>query len=186
MKRNTALTSFAAGLALVGLAATVAMSATDKYTLKVPGGIAFSEFRGYESWEVVSLSKQEKVVAAILGNPVAIAAFKSGIPENGKPFPDGAKMVKVHWLPKVQTTYPGPPTVPGQQLNADFMMKDAKRFADSNGWGYAKFDIDLATGEFRPGDEKSTPPQGHDAKCGAACHVIAKSRDYVFTEYAKR
>ena len=65
--------------------------------------------------------------------------------------------------------------VPGRCLLGE---KDAKRFADSNGWGYAKFDIDLATGEFRPGDEKSFPPQGHDAKCGAACHVIAKSRDF--------
>lgn len=186
MKRNSVLTRFAAGLALVGLAAAVAVSAADKYTLKVPGGLAFSEFKGYESWEVISISKQEKVVAAILGNPAMIAAFKSGIPENGKPFPDGATMAKIHWLPKVQTTYPGPPTVAGELVNVDFMLKDAKRFADSNGWGYAVFDYDAATSTFRPGDEKSTPPQAHDAKCGAACHIVAQKRDYVFTEYAKR
>ena len=27
-----------------------AMSAQDKYTVQVPNGLAFSEFRGYEDW----------------------------------------------------------------------------------------------------------------------------------------
>jgi hypothetical protein len=27
-----------------------AISAQDKYTVQVPGGLAFSEFRGYEDW----------------------------------------------------------------------------------------------------------------------------------------
>jgi hypothetical protein len=56
---------------------------------------------------VISLSHNGKALAAILGNPVMIAAFKAGIPGNGKPFPDGAKMAKVHWNAKVNVGEPG-------------------------------------------------------------------------------
>ncbi len=152
----------------------------------MPGGLAFSDFKGYESWEVISLSHSEKLVAVIVGNAVMIAAYKSGIPENGKPFPDGSKMAKIHWEPKQSALAPGPTTVPGTLHDVDFMDKDSKRFADSGGWGYASFKYSAASETFRPGDTNDTPPQGNDAKCGAACHTIAKTRDYVFTEYAKR
>src|SRR6187431_3516041 len=74
--------------------------AHDKYTLKVPGGLAFSEFRGYESWHVVSISEDGGLIAAILANPVMIDAYQKGIPGNGKPVPDGARMAKIHWNPK--------------------------------------------------------------------------------------
>ena len=47
------------------------------------------------------------MIAAILGNPVMIEAYKAGIPGNGKPFPDGAKMAKIHWNPKKMETFPG-------------------------------------------------------------------------------
>ena len=50
------------------------MSAQDKYMLSVPGGLAFSEFRGYEAWQVVSVSHDGPVMAAILANPVMIKA----------------------------------------------------------------------------------------------------------------
>ncbi len=43
-------------LLLTGVSAGVGY-AQDKYRVKVPGGIAFSEFRGYESWQVVSVSQ---------------------------------------------------------------------------------------------------------------------------------
>ena len=36
------------------------------------------------------------------------------------------------------------------------------------------------------GTMAGTPPQGNDAKCGLACHTVAKTRDYVFTEFPKR
>src|ERR1700735_1859438 len=84
-----------------------AMSAQDKYTLKVPNGLAFSEFRGYEAWQVVSISKDGDLLAAILGNPVMIDAYQAGIPGNGKSFPDGAKLAKIHWNPKQMDTFPG-------------------------------------------------------------------------------
>ena len=69
----------------------LAISAQDKYTVKVPGGLAFSEFRGYEAWEAISTSRNGRVVAMILGNPVMIDAYRAGIPGNGKPVPDGPR-----------------------------------------------------------------------------------------------
>ena len=161
------------------------ISAQDKYTVKVPGGLAFSEFRGYESWQTIAISRNERVIAVILGNQAMIDAYQGGIPGNGKPFPDGAKMAKVHWTPKPNQFFPDA-TVPGQLLNVDFMMKDAKRFADSGGWGYAVFDYNAASDTFTPGTTAGSPPQGNDATCGFACHTMAKARDYVFTEYGKR
>jgi hypothetical protein len=172
----------------MGVTGGLVMSAqgkNDKYTVKVPGGLAFAEFKGYEAWQTISISRNEKVMAVILGNPVMIEAYRAGIPANGKPVPDGARMAKVHWNPKPNAFFPDA-TVPGSLLNVDFMVKDSKRFADSGGWGYAVFDYNAASDTFTPGTLKGTPPQGNDAKCGFACHTVARKRDYVFTEYGKR
>lgn len=173
-------------LSLAVLATGVALSAQDKYSIKVPDGLAFAEFKGYENWAVISVSENNGKISAILGNPVMIEAFKSGIPANGKPFPDGSKMAKIHWNPKKAETYPGPPTVPGTQHDVDFMVKNSKRFADSGGWGWGAFEYDSASATFSPANETDNPPQAHDAKCGFACHTIVKNRDYVFTDYGHR
>jgi hypothetical protein len=66
------------------------------------------------------------------------------------------------------------------------MVKDSKRFKDSGGWGWAAFENDTASRTFKPATTADTPPQGHDAKCGFACHTIVKTRDYVFTDYGSR
>ena len=175
-----------ATLSLAGLGAGVLYAqGKDKYALKVPGGLAFSEFKGYESWQAVSVSQNERAMALIVGNPAMIEAYQAGIPANGKPVPDGAKMAKIHWTPK-KSDYPGNPLVPATQHDVDFMMKDSKRFADGGGWGYAAFEYDAATDTFRPATTADSPPQANDAKCGVACHTIAKSRDYVFTEFQHR
>jgi Cytochrome P460 len=158
----------------------------DKYTLKIPNGLMFSEFRGYENWSVISISENGGKLAMILGNPLMIDAYRAGVPGNGKPFPDGAKMAKIHWIPKKQATYPGEPTVPGMQHDVDFMIKDSKRFADSGGWGWGAFDYDTASDTFSPATLSDDPPQGDDAKCGFACHTLVQKRDYVFTEYGHR
>jgi cytochrome P460 len=155
-----------------------------KYTVRVPNGLAFSEFKGYESWQTVSISQSERL-AVILANPVMIKAYESGIPGNGKPFPDGSKMAKVHWNPKKLETFPTA-TVPASLHDVDFMVKDSKRFADSGGWGWGAFLYDAATDTFKPATQADKPPQGNDAKCGLACHTIVKTRDYVFTDYGKR
>jgi Cytochrome P460 len=171
--------------ALGGFAISAQDAAQSKYTVKVPGGLAFAEFKGYEAWQTISISRNERVVAAILGNPVMIDAYRAGIPANGKPVPDGARMAKIHWQPKPNQFF-ADATVPGDLVNVDFMVKDSKRFADSGGWGYAVFDYNVASDTFTPGTTAGTPPQGNDARCGFACHTVAKTRDYVFTEYGKR
>ena len=186
MKGKNKLLSVGAAVSLAVLAAGVAISAQDKYTVKVPGGLAFAEFRGYESWQTISVSHNGDKLAVILGNPEMIQAFKSGIPDNGKPFPDGARMAKVHWIAKKNDAQPGPPVQPDTQHDVDFMVKDSKRFADSGGWGYGEFEYDPKTDTFTPGTTASSPPQSNDARCGFACHTIVKDKDYVFTKYAHR
>ena len=172
---------------ILGILATgAAISAQDRYSLKVPGGLAFSEFKGYETWQAISVSHNGEMLAVILGNPAMIDAFKSGIPENGKPFPDGAKMAKIHWMAKKKEAYPSQPLVAGAFHDVDLMVKDSKRFADSGGWGYGAFEYEAASDSFRPANTSDKPPQGNDAKCGAACHTVVKTRDYVFTEFPKR
>jgi Cytochrome P460 len=97
---------------------SLALAQQDKNTLQVPGGLAFSEFRGYETWQLVSISHNGDLLAAILANPEMIDAYRSGSPGNGKPFPDGAKMAKIHWNPKNMETFPA------TQHDVDFMMND--------------------------------------------------------------
>ncbi len=77
----------------------------DKYILKGPNGVAFSDFRGYETWPAVSVSQVEgnagvmgRGLKVIVANPTMIDAYKEGIPGNGKPFPEGSKIAKIEWL----------------------------------------------------------------------------------------
>jgi cytochrome P460 len=172
--------------ALAVLATAAAISAQDRYTLKVPNGLAFLEFKGYEGWQTISVSHNGDKLAVILGNPAMIDAYKAGVPGNGKAFPDGAKMAKIHWILKKNESAPGQPLQPDTLHDVDFMLKDGQRFADSGGWGYAEFEYDGASDTFRPGTQADQPPQANDAKCGFACHTIVKQQDYVFTAYGKR
>ncbi len=111
-------------------------------------------------------------------------------PANGKPFPEGSKIAKMVWNQKKLTSPPfsasTPDTVPGDLTEVELIEKDSKRFADTHGWGYAVFDYDAASGKFTPATATSKSPQGHDAKCGAACHLLAASKDYIFTTYPSR
>ena len=186
MRSTLGWTGTCAAATLATLAA-VAGHAEDeaKYSVSVPGGLSFSEFKGYESWETIAISRGDRLMAVILGNPVMIEAYKAGVPVNGQPFPDGARMAKIHWTPKPLEAFPTT-AVPGELHDVDFMVKDAARFADSGGWGYAAFIYEPSSGTFRPGNSGDQPPQANDAKCGFACHTVAKGRDYVFTEYGKR
>ncbi|WP_455281513.1 cytochrome P460 family protein [Cupriavidus necator] len=187
MKRKTKLLIGTATAALAALGGAAA-SAQDKYDLKVPGGLAFSEFRGYENWPVVAVHQTDNppLLKVVVANPVAMEAYRAGVPGNGKPFPNGAKIAKVEWKPKKGADVPYDVRVPGTVYDLDFMVKDDKRFADSGGWGYAVFKYDAATNMYAPATLTHQPPQGNDAKCGAACHTIVKAKDYVFTEHAKR
>src|SRR5438046_1830636 len=168
----------------LGGSAMSAQAAQDKYSLKVPGGLAFAEFRGYEAWQVLSISQNGPVMAVILANPVMIEAYKAGVPGNGKPFPDGSKMAKIHYVPKKLETFPAA-TVPAKQHDVDFMVKDSKRFPDSGGWGWAAFNYDAASHTFSPGTTADPPPQGHDAQWGLWCHTLLRPRSYRCTDYQR-
>ena len=171
---------------LVGMSVT-AQDKQDKYTLKVPDGLAFSEFRGYEDWQTVAVSQSAAGINVILANRVMIDAYQAGVPGNGKPFPDGSKTVKIAWKPEKSKEAPDTTTVvPGTLNGVGFMVRDSKRFADSGGWGWAQFKYDAASDRFTPFTAADTPPQKNDAKCGFACHTIATKKDYVFTAYRKR
>ena len=179
-------------IALVGGNSSSAQDKQDKYALQIPGGLSFSEIRGYEQWQVVgpSLTEAANVIRVIVANPVMIKAYEEGVPGNGKPFPDGSKIVKLEWRPKTITDPPfsakTPDTVPGDLTEVEFIVKDSKRFSDTHGWGYAMFDYNAATGTFAPATAASKPPVKNDAKCGAACHELAGSKDYIFSAYPKR
>lgn len=157
----------------------VAIAAQDKYSVKLPNGLAFSDWRGYEDWQLISSSKTDDRMKVILGNPTIIAAFKSGIPGNGKPFPEGSKIAKVQWKPKKSTEAPFSVDVPDTLADLFFMEKDSKRFPETGGWGYAQFDYDPVSATFTA-DKAGTPT------CGHVCHVAVKAKDYLFHPYQKR
>ncbi|HEY6467598.1 MAG TPA: cytochrome P460 family protein [Candidatus Acidoferrales bacterium] len=154
----------------------------NKYTLKSPNGIAFSEFKGYEDWQDVAVSRTDKDIKAILANPVMIAAYKSGIPGNGKPFPDGSKVVKIEWSKTPNPVSPYAVEIPNKIDAVAFIEKDSKRFPDSSGWGYAQLNYDASTDKFSA--------YGNDATFGTKicyqCHTIVKTNDYIFTAYHPR
>jgi hypothetical protein len=170
---------FASTAVLLAVVGGVAISAQDKYTLSLPAGVGFSDFKGYEDWQLISTSKTDDRMKVILGNPTIIAAFKSGIPGNGKPFPNGSKIAKVQWKPKKSTEATFAVDVPDTLADLFFMEKDAKRFAASGGWGYAQFDYDPGSASFTA-DKAGTPT------CGDVCHVAVKAKDYVFHPYQLR
>jgi hypothetical protein len=166
-------------LSAVALYAQGQDQAQDKYSLKSPGGIAFSDFRGYEDWSVVSSARTDEVLKVIVGNPAMIKAYKAGIPGNGQPFPDGSMIVKLQWKPKKSTEAQFAVDVPDVFSQAFVMEKDSKRFPKSGGWGYAVFNYEAASDKFTA-DPKSL------ADCGTACHTVVKAKDYIFHPYQKR
>lgn len=172
---------FAIGMATVAAAALggLAVSAQDKYTLISPSGIAFSDFKGYEDWAVVSSARTDEVLKVIVANPTMIAAYKAGAPGNGQAFPEGSRIAKLQWKPKKSTEAPFVVDVPAVFTQAFVMEKDSKRFPKTGGWGYAVFNYDAATDQF-----KADPSSLSD--CGHKCHVAVKAKDYIFHPYQKR
>jgi len=151
----------------------------DKYSLRSPGGIAFSDFRGYEDWSVVSSARTEEVLKVIVANPAIIKAYKAGVPGNGQPFSQGSMIVKLQWKPKKSTEAPFEVDVPDVFKQAFVMEKDSKRFPKTGGWGYAVFNYDAASDKF------AADPQSL-SDCGNACHTVVKAKDYIFHPYQKR
>jgi len=169
---------FAICVAILG---GVAFAQQARYTLKIPDGLAFAEFRGYDTWQDVAPSATEGSIKSILANPTMMNAYLQGVPGNGKSFPDGSKIVKIEWAKKKSPLSPYFVEVPNTLASLGFIEKDSKRFPDTHGWAYAKWDYDPASGTFKP---NALSLKGHD--CGFACHTAVKTTDYIFTAYPKR
>jgi hypothetical protein len=178
-QRVAGFTVVVTAVAVLAVLVATAVYAQDKYSLKSPSGIAFSDFKGYEDWAVVSSARTDEVLKVIVGNPTMITAYKAGVPGNGQPFPEGAMIVKLQWKPKKSTEAPFVVDVPDVFKQAFVMEKDSKRFPKTGGWGYAVFNYDAASDKFTA-DEKSF------ADCGHSCHVAVKAKDYIFHPYQQR
>lgn len=176
--RIQSLPAIAVTLAVLAVAAGGAIAAQDRTTLKVPDGLSFSEFKGYESWADVAVSETKDQIKVISANPIMLAAFKNGLPAKGQTFPDGSKVVKIEWSHKPNPLAPYAVEVPDQLAALAFIEKDAKRFPKTHGWAYSVFAYDPAT--------KTLKPQGKGADCGYACHTAASAQDYIFTRYPER
>ncbi|GLQ52535.1 cytochrome P460 family protein [Dyella flava] len=180
MKRKsvTIIVTAAASFAVLGSIGGIALAQQDRYSLTVPNGLAFSEFKGYDAWQDVAVSETKTSVKAILANDTMIQAYKDGIPGNGKPFPEGSKIVKIEWIKKVNTKSPYFVEVPDTLKSVSFIEKDSKRFPNTHGWAYAQFTYNTASKTFKPSVT--------GAECGYKCHTTVASQDYIFTAYPPR
>src|SRR4051812_37985776 len=162
MKRiaSFAMMSIAVSFAILS---GVSLAAQNRSTLKVPNGLAFSEFKGYENWQYVAVSQTETSLKVIAANPAMIKAYRSGIPGNGKHFPEGSKIVKIEWTSKKSTESPYAVMVPENLKSVSFIEKNSKRFPKTSGWAFAQFMNDPAS--------DTLTPTGNDAACGYACHT---------------
>jgi hypothetical protein len=169
------VTIVATAFAIVG---SMALAAQDRHTLKVPNGLSFSEFKGYEDWQTVAVSQTEKSLKVIAANPAMIKSYRGGTPGNGKHFPEGSKIVKIEWTAKKNEESPYFVMVPDKLKSVSFIEKNTKRFPNTNGWAFAQFQNDAAT--------DTLTPFGDDAACGYACHTKVAAKDYIFTAYPRR
>lgn len=150
------------------LCCTLALPAFAGEVARSPNGLEIPE--GWQDWRIVAPSHRtdNESLRAILGNDVAVTAAREG---RTAPWPDGAVLAKIVWKDRTDENWE-PATVPGKFVHVEFMMKDAERFKDTLGWGFARWlGEDLA-------------PYGEDAdfteEC-VACHTPVVARDYVFT-----
>lgn len=179
-KGNMALL-FAVLASLLVLFGGLAIAAQDRYTLRIPDGLAFADFRGYENWENVAVSKTETAIKVILANPTMMAAFRNGLPAEGKLFPNGSKVVKIFWSFKKNEVSPYFVNVPDTLKELAFIEKDTKRFPNTHGWAYADWAYDAAIDTLKPSQLSQS-----GAECGYACHTRVSAQDYIFTAYPKR
>jgi len=140
---------------------------------------------GYRDWRLVSVGRLSagilKQLRAQLGNEIAIKAYREG----KLPFPDGAIIAALHWnevssdennkvlvsAPSIAAFADPQSSVAGSAVNVQFMVKDSKKYAATDGWGFADFT------NGKPGDEALH-------KTCYPCHKLGKDRDLVFARYA--
>ena len=183
VERTAGFTIVATAVAVLAALGAVVLLAqgqnNDKYSLISPGGIAFSDFRGYEDWADVSSARTDEILKVIVANPKMINAYKAGVPGNGQPFPEGSRIVKLQWKPKKSTEAQFAVDVPDVFKQAFLMEKDSKRFPKTGGWGYSVINYDAAS-------DKYTADPTSLSDCGNTCHTVVKAKDYIFHPYQKR
>lgn len=156
--------------ALLSTLIATPLMAADK-PAPAPNGITLPQ--GYKDWRVIAPSYRtdKKHIRVILGNDIAVQAARSG---QTRPWPDGAVLAKLAWKEKTDAAWPTA-IVPADFVQAEFMLKDSKKYAATGGWGYARW-IGM--------DQK---PYGKDANFAqecVACHTAVKNNDWVFTHPA--
>jgi hypothetical protein len=156
------------GLLLAGLLVSVAVTAGDTPT--APNGIAM--IPGYEDWKIIAPSYRpdKDHVRVILGNGTAMQAMREGT----RPFPDGTVLAKVAWTTRKHPKFPTA-VEPDKFVQVEFMVKDAKKYAATGGWGFARF----MGPELRPYGQGPSFVQ----EC-YGCHVPVMDNDFVFTGLA--
>ncbi|MBY0610972.1 MAG: cytochrome P460 family protein [Beijerinckiaceae bacterium] len=125
---------------------------------------------GYRQWELVGVAHESGLdeLRAIVGNPVALKAYRDGV----LPFPDGTVLAKLAWK-HVQSTEFEPAFVPGAATTVQIMVKDSVRYADTGGWGFGRF-ID------------GTPVDEAQHQTCFGCHAAGvKDHDRVFTRLVR-
>lgn len=111
---------------VLAVSGSTARAAQDRYTLKAPNGVSFSEFRGYETWQDVAVSQVPDGIKVIAANKTMIDAYRAGAPGNRKAFPEGSMVVKIEWSQKKNPESPYPVTVPDKLMSVSFIEKDWK------------------------------------------------------------
>ena len=175
--RARIVTLFFIGAASLTALVGIAVAQQDRYALQL-GQLSFGDFRGYENWRVVAVSQTATQLKVIVANDVMIAAYRQGLPADGKLCPEGSKIVKIEWSMKKNAQAPYAVQVPDALQAVATIEKDSKRFPDTHGWAYGNFNYSAASNTFTP--------QGSDAKCGYACHTRMASQDYIYTAYPFR
>ncbi|GJE44793.1 cytochrome P460 family protein [Methylobacterium soli] len=126
---------------------------------------------GYRAWQLIAPALEGEPLdelRAVLGNDVAVKAYEGGT----LPFPDGTILVKLAWKQAPSPEF-APATVPGRATTVQVMVKDARRYAETGGWGFGRFI-----------DGKPVDAAQHET-CFACHEARVKDRDYVFTRYAR-
>ncbi|MBL6080474.1 cytochrome P460 family protein [Belnapia sp. T18] len=161
-------------ICVLALAPAVAGSADDDasavFGVRLPAG--------YRDWQLISVAHEAgslNDIRAILGNDVAVRAFRDGT----RPFPDGAIIARLAWqyVPSAENNAvfgQAQSFVAGATTNVQFSVKDSQRYARTGGWGYGQFE-----------DGKPNRSEALLNTC-APCHARApKADDFVFTRYAR-
>lgn len=158
-----------AALLLAGLVLAAAAPARDAAPAVSPiFGVALPT--GYRPWQLVGVAQETGALdelRAVVGNPVAVQAYRSGT----LPFPDGSVLVKLAWKRAASTEFP-PAFVPGAATTVQVMVKDSKKYAATGGWGFGRF-VD------------GTPADEAQHRTCFACHAAnVRDHDLVFTRWA--